>query len=814
MECFEKQGGHIYEVGTRGATNTCETQGLHIDDTTKALKQISNFVKSVATSDSSESKEKLLKLMVPVVQKYGHDNLQDAPEPSNVPTLFGINAMLLRNGINIADDTEPIDINPSTSWNIGKAMALQLWNSRPALKEHLPHLESPSTLEEYQSAMPQTLLSFFLGFIQAIQRKKLAVVNKKRKQRELDPAVVKDDLITRISVFLVSILLTISFRKWKIWLTNVMSSLCRRPKLMHYLRALLRTVNVVSYTHSHQVRVERKQMSEVDPRKRLSNEGNIWNLAVIDNIDFTDKTFAYGNIFDAVRKSSHATLRMVFQFQMPTLSASPAPPQQDVQIGSNDFTCGWIGKLHTVIQQLRHVDEKSFDLEDINARIKNLITPGCNIEPPNVVILEAGEAPRSFKEVHASCDKYLEDFDATAQTLDIACDEAIFRRLKNYRNDNQTARVILGQWHTSKDMCAALIKIFSGYGLFNLAASLGARFLDKFEKVVDYPATFQTLELVWAAVGIAIQQYLKITGQSISDIEKSDNDVLKVWHLFFCWGGWLKLHKLGIRMGDFDLQTECLRAFAPLFPVAGKSNYAESVSRFLNTLHTNPELQQKMRIAASINLTANEHYLGYDEALERFGVLFIKQTIVGRTTDKENLMNNIRSAQSVHEKLMMLLKEFLGDPSASKGSKASKTRQDALWKTADLLTDALKSKNPAAHKLFKGAKQLTAEGYHKLFSCYEIGKQRIYKLLKQDVWGTEKRDPKGNRKKNIDPLSATDFKRGQREEEDEEEEHNEEEGQEKGHDEEEEDPQEEGSVKMDEEEVMDVYIPSHRFHRD
>jgi hypothetical protein len=350
-------------------------------------------------------------------------------------------------------------------------------------------------------------------------------------------------------------------------------------------------------------------------------------------------------------------------------------------------------------------------------------------------------------------------------------------------------------------MCAALIKIFSGYGLFNLAASLGARFLDKFEMVVDYPATFQTLELVWAAVGIAIKQYLKFTGQSISNIEKSENDVLKVWHLFFCWGGWLKLHKLGIRMGDFDLQTECLRAFAPLFPVAGKNLYAESVSRFLDTLHKNPELQQKMRIAASINLTAKEHYLGYDEALERFGVLFIKQTLVGCATDKENLMNNIRSAQFVHERLMTLLNEFLGDPSASRGSKASKTHQDALWKTADILTDALKSKKPATHKLFKGTTQLTPEGYQKLSSCYEIGKQRIAKILRQDVWGVEIRNPKGNRKKNIDALSAKDFKknRGKEKEDDEEEE--------EGQDEEEQDQQEEGS-EMD----VEVYIPPHSLH--
>jgi hypothetical protein len=242
-------------------------------------------------------------------------------------------------------------MSPSESKELGERMALQLWNSRPTLKEKLPQLESPSTLEEYQSSMPQTLLSFFLGFIQVIQEKKLAVVNRKRKQRGLNPAVVNEDLITKISVFLVSILLTIAFRKWKIWLTNIMSSLCRRPKLMHYLRALLRTVNVVSYTHKHQVRVEKKQMSEVDPRERLSKEPNIWNLAVIDNIDFKDKTFAYGNIFDAVRNSSHATIRTVFQFRMPPLRKLTVVPLPDVlDIGPCEFMTEWIKHMYHIIR--------------------------------------------------------------------------------------------------------------------------------------------------------------------------------------------------------------------------------------------------------------------------------------------------------------------------------------------------------------------------------------------------------------------------------------------------------------------------------
>jgi len=45
-------------------------------------------------------------------------------------------------------------------------------------------------------------------------------------------------------------------------------------------------------------------------------------------------------------------------------------------------------------------------------------------------------------------------------------------------------------------MCSALITIFSGYGIFNLAANLGVRYLDKLEKVVDYSATCRVLELI------------------------------------------------------------------------------------------------------------------------------------------------------------------------------------------------------------------------------------------------------------------------------------------------------------------------------
>jgi len=89
-----------------------------------------------------------------------------------------------------------------------------------------------------------------------------------------------------------------------------------------------------------------------------------------------------------------------------------------------------------------------------------------------------------------------------------------------YYQQKENIRLLLGQWHTSKDMCSILITIFSGYGIFNLAASL--------EKVVDYSATCHVLELIWAAVGIAINRYLNNKDKIMDDIKNDENDVLKV----------------------------------------------------------------------------------------------------------------------------------------------------------------------------------------------------------------------------------------------------------------------------------------------
>ena len=60
-------------------------------------------------------------------------------------------------------------------------------------------------------------------------------------------------------------------------------------------------------------------------------------------------------------------------------------------------------------------------------------------------------------------------------------------------------------------------------------------------------------------------------------------------------------------MGNWDMQIESLSAFAPLFPVAGKINYATSVCHFLAIIDKDPQFATILRYVSSINLTQNNH---------------------------------------------------------------------------------------------------------------------------------------------------------------------------------------------------------------
>ncbi|CAG8684294.1 4823_t:CDS:1, partial [Ambispora gerdemannii] len=62
-----------------------------------------------------------------------------------------------------------------------------------------------------------------------------------------------------------------------------------------------------------------------------------------------------------------------------------------------------------------------------------------------------------------------------------------------------------------------------------------------------------------------------------------------------------------------------------------------------------------------------------------------------------------------------------------------KSRKEALWKLVDLLEEIFGSSDPTQHDLLNNTTQNTDEGFKNLFSCYEIGKSRLFSIYRQDV---------------------------------------------------------------------------------
>jgi len=126
------------------------------------------------------------------------------------------------------------------------------------------------------------------------------------------------------------------------------------------------------------------------------------------------------------------------------------------------------------------------------------------------------------------------------------------------------------------------------------------------------------------------------------------------------------------------MQFENLVAFAPLFPIAGKSNYARSVTHFLHIIFEDLSLQLLLNYVCSINLTNPGHFFAFDKTLERFGVKYVKQNIGKNLGNGEDLKQRIGSIQSERERLDVLLNEYVREDILIQNDRAIKSRKEAL----------------------------------------------------------------------------------------------------------------------------------------
>ncbi|GBC20785.2 cytochrome P450 [Rhizophagus irregularis DAOM 181602=DAOM 197198] len=320
--------------------------------------------------------------------------------------------------------------------------------------------------------------------------------------------------------------------------------------------------------------------------------------------------------------------------------------------------------------------------------------------------------------------------------LDIVADEAIFHRLIKCKEKWPHIRPLLGQWHTSKDFCSVLIVLFFSYGLLSLASCLGVRFLDKFESAVDFKSTARVLNLIWVAVGIAINIYITEKGILFSEIMNSDNICLKIWNLYYQWAGIWKAYWMGIQVGNFDLQRDSLSAAGSLYASAAKSNYTTAIAHFLATIAAHPQLEEKLRYCGAFKIpydadsdSENVRHVcfGFDEALETFGVRFIKGNISGNVIDEKNVKIQIKALQSERERIDLLMSEYLDDNSISY----------IIFGMDD----------PLSHQLFQNypPTEIHQEGLDRLILCYSNGLERIKGIYQQKVLKIESRVTKGRR---------------------------------------------------------------------
>ena len=142
----------------------------------------------------------------------------------------------------------------------------------------------------------------------------------------------------KISTMLSSIILTVRFINTPFWLTQSLASLCWKPRLLPSLHQVLESIGIVSHSISYERKLEAIWMSISNPQSQIINESKIWNICIIDNIDFKQTSFAWDNIYDTTQSTMHAILRLLFQFALPIELSSI--PDKSVQLLEDTYIFG------------------------------------------------------------------------------------------------------------------------------------------------------------------------------------------------------------------------------------------------------------------------------------------------------------------------------------------------------------------------------------------------------------------------------------------------------------------------------------------
>ncbi|RIA90783.1 hypothetical protein C1645_822932 [Glomus cerebriforme] len=634
--CNEKLGGHIYH---RPGKEKKGTPCLHLEHTSKGIEFLDNWLIDISQTQNEKIKEQILIALISILTPFASFSF------------FNKKTFIESDSNSTNTNIDNFNYTSTNTSNINEKL-----------------------------------------IITQLPRKKIKINNRQQHKRQKPITIISYEQITKIITFITSVLIGLAFPFTKIWLPQILSSLVCKPRLFGSLHRLLTIFYVTSHTDRYERKLANFQMEKADPTHCLVKEKNIWNLAIIDNINFKDKNNGTEEIVELTADT----------------------PLFGINSGINKILLTF-QEVFQELLDLKNINGKltyrrNFDAESVKRIILSKLDHRYLGPLPNIIILESGNNPNSDEEILRSAEMYKKDFS-----------------LENYD--------FLDIWHTSKDFCSVLIVLFSSYGLLSLASRLGVRFLDKFELAVDYRSTTRILDLLWVAVEIAINIYInskKIPFSEIIDGKNDTNICLKVWYLYYKWAGIWKAHKMGVRVGNFDIQRDSLAAAGPLFASAVKSNYITAIAYFLASLATHLRLKEKLNHAGSFKIpheNNDSHHtcFGFDEALKTFGIKFIKKNITGNIIDDKNLKNQIKACQDERKRIDLLM--------------------ESLWNLVDNLIEIFEMPNPLSYCLFQEYLpiQLHQQGVKRLITCYHNGLEWIKAVYWQEVLKIECRNTWGRR---------------------------------------------------------------------
>jgi hypothetical protein len=277
-DCYEKEGGHLHVKPGRGKKeSSCHLEGKHERDLTNSLELMNKWI---ILTNNIQLQTKILNFMISALQILDSENNEQTDIPYQILhndnfvetslSLFSIRTIFKLYKINVDNSI----LIPKEYLQIGSNLAKDL---KKTCKEfqNFQILESPSSLIEYQSALPKSIYSLFEGMISNLLECNRKKANEKQISRKKPTKIVNQIRIKKISTFLSSIILSLSQKKVKIWLPTILSSLCRKPRLLSSLHQVLQSVNVVAHTDRHERRLENKRMSAADPTLRLKKNNKI-----------------------------------------------------------------------------------------------------------------------------------------------------------------------------------------------------------------------------------------------------------------------------------------------------------------------------------------------------------------------------------------------------------------------------------------------------------------------------------------------------------------------------------------------------------